>query len=247
MSRPLEGKRAFVTGGSRGIGAGIVRRLARDGAHVAFTYVSKPEHAAETAAAARAHGVEVLALEADSADAAALARAIDDAAKRWSGLDVLVSSAGLMTMAPIDAYRLEDFDRMLAVNVRAAFVAIHAALPYMSRGARIVTIGSCNADRMPFTGGSVYALTKSALVGFVKGVARDLGPRGITINNVQPGPIDTDGNPADGPFAETLKGLMAVGRYASADEVAGLVAYLAGPESAFVTGASLSIDGGFTA
>src|SRR6185369_8955173 len=141
---------------------------------------------------------------------------------------------------------LDDFDRTLAINLRAVFVAIQAAVKHMAAGGRIITIGSCNAERMPFAGGSVYAMSKAALVGLVKGLARDLGPRGITINNVQPGPVDTEMNPANSEFAEILrKQIMALPRYGTADEIAAMVAYLAGPEAGFVTGASLTIDGGF--
>ena len=247
MSQPLQGKRAFVTGGSRGIGAAVVERLARDGANVAFTYVSQPDRANATAAAVRALGLQSMAIEADSADAAAVVSAVDRAAGEWGGLDILVSNAGIIVMAPVDAYRLEDFDRMVAVNLRAAFVATQAAVKHMGAGGRVITIGSCNAERMPFQGGSVYAMTKAALVGLVKGLARDLGPRGITVNNVEPGPVDTDMNPASGAFADTLRGLMALPRYGAAQEIAGMVAYLSGPEAGFVTGASLMIDGGFTA
>jgi 3-oxoacyl-[acyl-carrier protein] reductase len=159
-----------------------------------------------------------------------------------------VNSAGIGVMGSIDNYRLEDFDRTLAVNVRAVFVATQTAVCHMKKGGRIINIGSCNADRMPFVGGAVYAMSKAALVGLVKGLARDLGTRGITINNVQPGPIDTDMNPADSNFAEMLRTqVMALPRYGTVDEVAAMVAYLAGPEAGFVTGASLTIDGGFTA
>lgn len=247
MNQPLANKRALVTGGSRGIGAAIVRRLAREGADVAFTYVSRKDQAEETAVAARASGVRALALQADSADAGALVAAVDRAAQALGGLDILVNSAGIAVIGPLDGYRLEDFDRTLAVNVRAAFVAIQAAARHMQTGGRIITIGSCNAERMPFTGGSVYAMSKAALVGLVKGVARDLGPRGITVNNVQPGPVDTDLNPAGSAFAKTLIPLMALPRYGTGDEIASLVAWLASPEAAFVTGASLTIDGGFSA
>src|SRR5262249_53131328 len=148
---------------------------------------------------------------------------------------------------PIEKLSLEDLDRTLAINVRAVFVATQATARHMKEGGRIINIGSCNAERIPFAGGAVYAMSKAALVGLTKGLARDLGLRGITINNIQPGPIDTDMNPAHGDFAETLKKLMALPRYGSAEEIAGMVAYLAGPEAGFVTGASLTIDGGFTA
>jgi 3-oxoacyl-[acyl-carrier protein] reductase len=247
VNRQLEDKRALVTGGSRGIGAAIVKRLAREGAHVALTYVSKPAQADETVKAAQAFGVKALAIQADSADAEALVAAVEHTASELGGIDILVNSAGIAVIAPVDDYRLEDLDRTLAVNVRAVFVAIQAAVKHMPAGGRIITIGSCNAERMPFTGGGVYAMSKAALVGLVKGLARDLGPRGITINNVQPGPVDTDMNPANTDFAKMLIQFLALPRYAKGDEIASLVAYLAGPEAGYLTGASLTIDGGFTA
>jgi 3-oxoacyl-[acyl-carrier protein] reductase len=247
MNLTLQQKRAFITGGSRGIGAAIVKRVAREGAHVALTYVSKPDHANATAEAARALGVQALAIHADNADATAVVAAVERTVQAFGGLDILVHNAGIAVMAPIADYRLEDFDRMVAVNLRAVFVATQAAVRHMPPGGRVITIGSCNAERMPFEGGAVYAMSKAALVGLVKGLARDLGPRGITINNVQPGPIDTELNPADSDFGAMLRTLMALPRYGAAEEVAALVAYLAGPEAGFVTGASLTIDGGFTA
>ena len=248
MNKPLENKRALVTGGSRGIGAAIVRRLAREGAEVAFTFVSRPDQANETVRAAEALGVRALAVQADSADAGALVTAVEQTVQELGGLDILVNSAGVAVIAPIDDVRLSDLDRILAVNVRAVFVAIQAAVRHMQAGGRIITIGSCNAERMPFAGGAVYAMSKAALAGLVKGLARDLGPRGITINNVQPGPVDTDMNPANSEFARlTVEQIMALPRYGSVDEIASLVAWLVGPESSYVTGVSLSIDGGYTA
>jgi 3-oxoacyl-[acyl-carrier protein] reductase len=247
MSLALQNKRALVTGGSRGIGAGIVKRLARDGADVAFTYVSKPEQAKETADTAHAFGIRALAIQADSSDAKAVLAAVERTVSELGGIDILVNSAGVLAMAPIDDYRLEDFDRTVAVNLRAVFVATQAAVKHMKSGGRIINIGSCNAERMPFAGGAVYAMSKAGLVGLVKGLARDLGPRGITINNVQPGPTDTDMNPAKGDFAEMLLKNMAVPHYGSTEDIAAMVAYLAGPEAGFVTGASLTIDGGFNA
>lgn len=245
MSKKLTGKVALVTGGSRGIGAAIVKRLASAGAHVALTYVSNLDRANETVKAAQELGVKALAIQADSADAGAVVAAVE--LRELGGIDILVNNAGILVIAPIDDYRLEDLDRTLAVNVRAVFVATQAAVKHMQAGGRIINIASCNAERMPFAGGSVYAMSKAALVGLVKGLARDLGPRGITINNVHPGPVDTEMNPATGDFAKFLLQMTALSRYAAADEIASLVAYLASPEAAYVTGASLSIDGGFTA
>ena len=247
MDHRLEGKRALVTGGSRGIGAAIVKRLAREGAHVVLTYVGNHDQASETVKAAQAFGRKALAIQADSADAKAVVAAVDRTVRELGGIDILVNNAGIAVIAPIDTYRLADLDRTLAVNVRAVFVATQAAVKHMETGGRIINVGSCNAERMPFAGGGVYAMSKAALVGLVKGLARDLGPRGITINNVQPGPVDTDMNPATGDFAKMLIQQMALPRYGTGDEIASLVAYLASAEAAYVTGASLSIDGGFTA
>jgi 3-oxoacyl-[acyl-carrier protein] reductase len=247
MNRRLENKRALVTGGSRGIGAAIVKRLALEGAHVALTYVSKPDQANETVKAAQALGMKALAIHADSANAEAVVAAVERTVKELGGIDILVNNVGIALIAPIDDYRLEDFDRTLAVNVRGVFVATQAALKHMKAGGRIINVGSCNAERVPFTGGGVYAMSKAALVGLVKGIARDLGPRGITINNVEPGPVDTDMNPANTDFAKMSLQFMAVPRYGTGDEIASLVAYLASPEATYVTGASLSIDGGYTA
>lgn len=243
----LKGKTALVTGGSRGIGAAIAKRLAAEGAAVGLTYAGNKSKADEVVAAIQSAGGRAAAFRADSADAGALRAAVGETVRSFGRLDVLVNNAGIAVMAPLDQFSLEDFDRMVAVNVRAVFVAAQEAARQMDGGGRIITIGSVNADRMPFAGGSVYAMTKAAVAGLTRGLARDLGPRGITVNTVQPGPVDTDLNPATGAFAEKLKGLMALPRYAQADEIAGLVAYLAGPEAAFVTGASLTIDGGFAA
>ena len=245
MSKPLTAKVALVTGGSRGIGAAIAMRLAQDGAAVAITYASAQQKADEVVAAITAAGGQALAWRADSADVAAVKSAVVETVRAFGRLDVLVNNAGIAVIAPLEEFSLDDFDRMVAVNIRGVFAAIQEAARHMGAGGRIITIGSVNADRMPFQGGSVYAMTKAAVAGLTRGLARDLGPRGITVNTVQPGPVDTDMNPAQGPFAESLKSLMALGRYGQGDEIAGLVAYLASPEAGFVTGASLTIDGGF--
>jgi 3-oxoacyl-[acyl-carrier protein] reductase len=214
---------------------------------VALTYVGNSDRADQTVQAAQAFGARALAIQADSADAKAVVAAVERTVQELGGLDILVNNAGIAVIAPLDDYRLEDLDRTLAVNVRAVFIATQTAVKHMRTGGRVINVGSCNAERMPFAGGGVYAMSKAALVGLVKGLARDLGPRGITINNVQPGPVDTDMNPATGDFAKMLSQQMALPRYGTGDEIASLVAYLASPEAAYVTGASLSIDGGFTA
>ena len=247
MNHNLKHKRALVTGGSRGIGAAIVKRLAKEGAHVAFTYSSSPDRANEVAKSVQSLGVKSLAIQADSADANAVTAAVERTVVEFGGIDILVNNAGIAIMAPIDEFKLTDFDRILAINVRAVFVATQAAAKHMKDGGRIINIGSTNAERMPFAGGAVYAMSKSALQGLVQGAARDLGPRGITINNVQPGPVNTDLNPDSGDFAEMLKKMNAIPRYATVEEIAGMVVYLSSPEAAYVTGANLMIDGGFSA
>ena len=243
----LHNKVAFVTGGSRGIGAAIVRRLAADGAALALTYQSSANAAEALVREIEAGGGRALAIRSDAGDPAALQQAIAQAADRFGRIDILVNNAGVLHMGPVDEFAVEDFDKSIAVNVRAVFVGVKAALRYMGEGGRIVNISSVNALRMPFAGAAVYAMSKSALSGLVKGLARDLGPRGITINNVLPGPVDTDMNPENSDFGATLHGLMALPRHGRPEEIASMVAYLAGAESSFVTGADLLVDGGFGA
>jgi len=243
----LTGKTALVQGGSRGIGAAIVKRLAAEGATVAFTYVSSEAKAKELQDSIIAQGGKALAIHADSANEQAIRAAVSRTAEAFGSLDILVNNAGVLAVGPLQDFSMEDFDRTLDINVRSVFIAAQEAARHMGKGGRIINIGSTNAERMPFAGGGVYAMSKSALVGLTKGLARDLGPRGITINNVQPGPVDTDMNPASGDFAESLIPLMAVGRYGHVEEIASFVAYLAGPEAGYITGASLTIDGGFGA
>jgi 3-oxoacyl-[acyl-carrier protein] reductase len=247
MVKLLEGKAALVTGGSRGIGAAIARRLAGDGAAVAITYASGREKAAAVVKSIEASGGRAMAIAADSADPGAVREAVARTARAFGRLDVLVNNAGVAIVSPLGEFRVEDFDRMVAINVRAVFVAAQEASRHMGEGGRIITIGSVNADRITYVGGAVYAMTKAAVAGLTRGLARDLGRRGITVNNVQPGPVDTDMNPAAGAFAESLKSQLAIERYAQAEEIAAMVAYLAGPEAGFVTGASLTIDGGYAA
>ncbi|MFC5696385.1 3-oxoacyl-ACP reductase family protein [Pseudomonas sp. GCM10022186] len=245
--KSLDGKVAFIQGGSRGIGAAIAQRLAKEGAAVALTYVASASAALEVVAAIEAAGGRAIAIQADSRDEKAIRAAIRHAVETYGRLDILVNNAGVLAVAPIEEFSIEDLDRTLAVNVRSVVIASQEAARVMGEGGRIITIGSTNAERMPFAGGSVYALSKAAVAGFTKGLARDLGPRGITVNNVQPGPVDTDMNPDSGEFAEGLKQLMALPRYGRAEEIASFVAYLAGPEAGYITGANLMIDGGFAA
>ena len=247
MNQTLKNKSALVTGGSRGIGAAIVKRLASEGANVALTYSNSPDRANEVVKAAQASGVRSLAIQADSADASAVVTAVERTVSELGGIDILVNNAGILVTGPLEDFKLADFDRTLAINVRAVFVATWAAVKHMKDGGRIINIGSTNAERMPFAGGGVYAMSKSALQGLVQGLARDLGPRGITINNVQPGPVNTEMNPEDGEFAVMLKKVNALPRYGTAEEIAGMGAYLSGPEAAYITGASLMIDGVFSA
>ncbi|MDH4568645.1 3-oxoacyl-ACP reductase FabG [Pseudomonas sp. BN414] len=245
--KTLEGKVAFIQGGSRGIGAAIAKRLANDGAAVALTYAASASSALEVVQAIEAAGGRAIAIKADSRDEKAIRAAIRHTVETYGRLDILVNNAGVLAVAPIEEFSIDDLDRTLDVNVRSVVIASQEAARVMGEGGRIITIGSTNAERMPFAGGSVYALSKAAVAGFTKGLARDLGPRGITVNNVQPGPVDTEMNPDNGEFATSLKQLMALPRYGQAEEIASFVAYLAGPEAGYITGANLMIDGGFSA
>jgi 3-oxoacyl-[acyl-carrier protein] reductase len=243
----LAGKVALVTGGSRGIGAAIARRLAREGAAVALTYHASPSKAREVVDAIEAAGGRALAIESDSADVGAVRGAVATTVETLGRLDVLVNNAGILTLGTVDQYPIDDFDRMVAVNVRSIFVAAQEAARHMKEGGRIINVGSVVADRSGFPGASVYGMTKGAVASLTRGLAIDLAPRGITVNNVQPGPTETDMNPKDGPHYDVLIGMLPVKRLGRADEVAGLVSYLAGAEAAFVTGSSLTIDGGYNA
>ena len=240
----LKGKVALVLGGSRGIGAAIVRRLAKDGASVALTYVSSAEKAAGIVRAAEAEGAQALAILADSQDADAVKAAVEQTLDRFGRLDIVVVNAGILMRGTIDAFSLADFDKMVAVNVRGVFAALHFAAPRMEDGGRIITIGSNTAVRTGFPGASIYSMTKAAVAVLVRGVAIDLAPRRITVNNVQPGPTITDMTAA---HIDLVKPLIPLGRVGEPAEIAGLVAYLASEEAGFVTGASVTIDGGYVA
>lgn len=242
----LSGKHAFVTGGSRGIGAAIVRRLAADGAQVAFSYSASAEAAQQLAVDIQAAGGNAMAIKADSGDTAAVRKAIDDAAAKFGGLDILVNNAGIMMLGMVDDFSEADFDRMIAVNVRSSFFAIQQALPHMREGGRIINIGSNTVRRIGSPTASVYALTKSAIEGMTRGLAHDLGPRGITVNVVQPGPTATDMTPGSGPSAEHLQSMIPLGRLGQSPEIASVVAFLASEAAAFVTGSSITVDGGLT-
>ncbi|CAL9408113.1 Cyclic-di-GMP-binding biofilm dispersal mediator protein [Streptomyces sp. enrichment culture] len=241
----LHGKVALVTGGSRGIGAATAVRLAREGADVAVAYVNGKEAADDVVRAVEELGRRAVALRADTGDATEAAEMVDAAAEALGGLDILVNNAGVGVLGPLDTLSLTDVDRVLDVNVRGVFLASQAAAARMPEGGRIITIGSCMAQRVPGPGGTLYATSKAALAGLTKALARELGGRGITANLVLPGPIDTDMNPADGPYAADQAAMTALGRFGTADEVASMVAYLAG--STYVTGAEFPVDGGHAA
>ncbi|CAJ1511109.1 SDR family oxidoreductase [[Mycobacterium] burgundiense] len=243
---PLQGRRALVTGGSRGIGAEIVRRLSADGAAVAFTYSASGTHAEKLVAELTAGGATVVAIQADAADPAQNAAAVEQAVVDLGGLDIVVNNAAVAHLAPIDDFPAEEFDRLVAINIGGPYWTTRTAIKHLGEGARIINIGSINADRIPGPGLAVYGMTKGAVSSFTRGLARDLGTRGITVNNVQPGPIDTDANPDGSDFAASLKQVTTQGRYGQTGDVAALVSFLAGPESGYVTGANLNVDGGFT-
>ena len=240
----LKDRVALVLGGSRGIGEAIVRRFAADGASIALTYLTSPEKAAEVARAVGANGGPALAIRADSADAAAVEAAVDQVLDQFGRLDILAVNAGILLRGTVDAFSLDDFDRMVATNIRGVFAAIHFAAPHIQDGGRIITIGSNTAVRTGFPGASIYSMTKAAVAVLVRGVAIDLAPRRITVNNVQPGPTATDMTLG---HRDMIRPLIPLGRMGEPAEIAGLVAYLASEEAGFITGASYTIDGGYVA
>jgi NAD(P)-dependent dehydrogenase (short-subunit alcohol dehydrogenase family) len=243
----LTGRVALVTGGSRGIGAAIAIRLAREGADVALTYREAEDGAAKVVQEIEGLGRRGLAVRADSADPNAVRAAVDRTVAELGRLDVLVNNAGIFPYGPFEQVSPEELDRTVAIHVRAAFVAAQAASPHLGTGGRIISIGSNLAERAPHGGIALYTMTKSALTGFTRALARELGPRGITVNVVHPGSTDTDMNPADGPSAEGQRSLTALGRYQTADDVAATVAHLAGPGGRTITGTALLVDSGANA
>jgi NAD(P)-dependent dehydrogenase (short-subunit alcohol dehydrogenase family) len=240
----LTGRRALVTGASRGIGAAIAKALAAEGADVAITYEKSAESAAEVVSAIKAKGRRAVAIQADSADAAAVQASVEKTVAELGGLDILVNNAGILRVAELKDISLEDIDAILDINVRAPIVASKAALAHLAKGGRIISIGSFFAERVPAPILSVYAASKSALVAFTRGLARELGPKEITVNLVQPGSIDTDMNPAKGPFADTLQQITALGRYGAVDDIANAVTFLASAKAQYITGSALTVDGG---
>jgi 3-oxoacyl-[acyl-carrier protein] reductase len=243
----LANKVALVTGGSRGIGAAIAKRLAADGASVAITYAKDASAASAVVKAIELSGGKAVAIQADAADVQAVKGAVEKAVAAFGRLDVLVNNAGTAIPKKFEDATLEELDRVIDINVRGVFVATQAALKHMKSGGRIIMIGSCVGERMMTPGLVPYSATKGAVKMFTQGLSREVGSRGITVNNVQPGPIDTDLNPAAGEWAVPQKAATALGRYGSVDEVAALVAFVAGPESSYITGANLTVDGGTNA
>ena len=247
MSNKLEGKIALITGGSRGIGAAIAKRLAADGANVAITYTKGADAAASIVKEIERAGRKAIAIQADAADAKAVKAAIEKTVATFGRLDVLVNNAGTAIPKKFEETTLEEMDRVIDINVRGTFVATQAALKHMKDGGRIIMIGSSVGERMMTPGLVPYSATKGAVKMFTQGLSREVGNRGITVNNIQPGPIDTDLNPAAGDWAAPQKASTALNRYGSVDDVAALVAFVAGPEASFITGANLTVDGGTNA
>ena len=247
MSKTLEGKIALVTGGSRGIGAAIAKRLGAEGANVAITYTKGADAAALVVKEIESAGREAIAIQADAADADAGKAAVEKTVARFGRLDVLVNNAGTAIPKSFEETTLEEMDRVIDINVRGPLVATQAALKHMKPGGRIIMIGSSVGERVMVPGLVPYSATKGAVKMFTQGLSREVGSRGITVNNVQPGPIDTDLNPAAGDWAVPQKAATALDRYGRVEEIAAMVAFVAGPESSYITGANLTVDGGMNA
>jgi 3-oxoacyl-[acyl-carrier protein] reductase len=247
MVQPLQQKVALITGGSRGIGAAIAKRLAADGAKVAITYSKGADAAASVVSAIEQAGGKAIAIQADAAAAGAALGAVEKTVAAFGGIDVLVNNAGTAIPKTFEETTLEEMDRMIDINVRGTLAMTQAALKHMKRGGRIIMIGSCVGERVMTPGLVAYSATKGAVKMFTQGLSREVGSRGITVNNIQPGPIDTDLNPAAGDWAVPQKAATALNRYGQVDEVAALVAFVAGPESSYITGTNLTVDGGTNA
>ena len=245
--RALEGTVALVTGAGRSLGAAIALRLAADGADVAITYARSGTQADALVEQIRTTGRRAIAIRADGASAAEVEAAVQRTVEELGGLNILVNNAGGSNMRRLGTLSVEEIDEMLDVNLRGTILATRAALPHLGDGGRIITIGSVNAERIPFIGSTIYAAAKAGVVGFSKALARELGAKGVTVNVVQPGPIDTEGNPADGKYGDAMAAVTTLGRFGTVDEITALVSFLAGPESSYITGAVLTADGGFTA
>ena len=243
----LEGKVALVTGGSRGIGAAIAKRLAKDGARVAITYAKDANAASAVVKAIEDAGGEAVSIQADAVEVQAARAAVETAVAKLGKLDILVNNAGTALPKPFEGASLDELEHVLNLNVRGVFVTTQTALKHMNRNGRIIMIGSCVGERNLTPGLAAYAATKGAVKMFAQSLSREVGERGITVNNVQPGPIDTDLNPASGDWATPQLAVTALKRYGTADEVASLVAFVASPESAYITGANLTVDGGTNA
>ena len=243
----LTGKKALVTGASRGIGAAIAKKLATEGADVAITYSGSADSAANVVREIQALGRRAIAIHADSANVVAVQGSVERAVAELGGLDILVNNAGILRIGDVKDMSLEDIEALLNINFRSPIIAAKAAIPHLGAGGRIVNIGSYFADGVPFSVVGIYAATKSALVALTKGLARELGSKDITVNLVQPGPINTDMNPHDGPFSSGQAQLTALGKFGHPEDIADAVAYLASSQAKYVTGATLSVDGGINA